>query len=481
MVEPVRPLRLHLDPEPGHPALRTDAPPIEVRPARQSFALDSHVSNAHRLRKHFGDRLLYVKGIGWCAWGPPWRHDDSGAVKMAQGLGPIIAGEAARVARERGAADEEAKKLWKWAAASEQAQNVRASLAMAAPWFEVDASAMDADPWLLGCPGGVLELRTGVFRPHRQSDRITKIAGVDFDPRARSPLWEVFVQRAMGGDADLIEYLQRLFGYFLCGQRGEHLLPIFYGTGANGKSVALGTLQTLLGDYAGSAAPGLLMQQHGTEHPTALADLQGKRLVIASETGEGGRLAEDQVKLLTGGDRITARRMRQDFYQFDPSHVIVMMTNHRPRVTGTDEGIWRRIRLIPFTVTIPAGERDPYLPGKLRAELPGILAWAYRGLQKYLAEGFNDPAAVRAATAEYRDASDVLGQFIADCCELNPAASVSSKTLFAAYVEWCRENNERAVSQKAFGIRLDERGLTSVRTKSERMWAGIRLLPAGAW
>src|SRR5690606_30840565 len=157
--------------------------------------------------------------------------------------------------------------------------------------------------------------------------------------------------------------------YMLSGRRGEHLLPILWGSGANGKSTFLGALQAVLGDYASSAAPGLLIQKHGNEHPTALADLQGKRLVIVSETGESGRLNEEQVKALTGGDRITARRMRMDFYTFAPSHLLALQTNHRPRVAGTDEGIWRRLRLIPFAVTVPPERRDPRLPEKLRAEL----------------------------------------------------------------------------------------------------------------
>jgi putative DNA primase/helicase len=436
----------------------------------------SHVANAHRIREHFGDKLLFVEGIGWHVWGPPWVHDEHGAERMVQGLGRIIADEAAQRARAVGAGDDEAKRLFVWAGQSEQLHCIRASLATAASLMNVRAEVLDADPWMLACPGGVLELQSGSFRAHRQADHITKVAGADFDPDAKAPLWEAFVHRAMAGDAELIDYLQRLAGYCLAGHRGEHLLPIFYGGGGNGKSVFLGALQAAFGQYAGTAAPGLLIAQHGNEHPTAMADLQGRRLVIASETGEGGRLAEDQVKQLTGGDKISARRMRQDFYEFSPTHQIVLQTNHRPRVNGVDEGIWRRLRLVPFTVTIPAEERDPYLPAKLRAELPGILAWAYRGLRKYLAEGFREPAAVKAATAEYRDASDVIGQFFADCCELHPSAVTASSLLFAAYSAWCRENNERPATAKAFGQRLQDRGLVSCRgTTGARAWQGIGL------
>jgi putative DNA primase/helicase len=456
--------------------LEIDVPAPPKRAHGDAFDPCSHVANGHRIREHFGDRLLFVEGIGWHVWAPPWRLDELAAQRIAMGLGQIIAKEAAERAAVCGADDPEAKRLFAWAGQSERAQHLRASLAMAAPLLSVRAEQLDADPFLLGCPSGVLELQTATFREHRQSDLVTKVTGADFDPEARAPLWERFIHEAMAGDAELIDYVQRLCGYLLSGLRGEHLLPIFHGGGGNGKSVALGTLQSLLGDYAGTAAPGLLMQQHGSEHPTALADLQGKRLVVASETGEGGRLAEDQVKALTGGDRISARRMRMDFYTFAPTHQIILQTNHRPKVNGTDEGIWRRLRLVPWLVTVPPEKRDPYLPGKLRRELPGILAWCYEGFSRQWAQGFNSPAAVSAATAAYREASDVVGQFLSECCDLDPHATETAKALYAAYAQWTEDSGERQLSQAELGKRLEDRGLERHRSNGVRRWRGVRVL-----
>lgn len=444
----------------------------------------SHLANAHRLVDHFGDQMLFVEGIGWHVWGPPWRHDELAVRRLAQSLGKIIAEEAASMAAWVAQAADKAEReqrqkamdaRFKWAGQSEDAPTIGYSLQMAQPLLAERAEALDSDPDLLGLPGGVLDLRTGRHRDHHQSDRITKAAGCDFAPGAVAPTWERFVGEIMGGDPELIDYVQRLVGYMLSGRRGEHLLPILWGRGSNGKTTFLGASQAVLGDYASSAAPGLLIQKHGNEHPTALADLQGKRLVVVSETGETGRLNEEQVKALTGGDRITARRMRMDFFTFAPTHQLMLQTNHRPRVAGTDEGIWRRLRLIPFTATVPPERRDPRLPEKLRAELPGILNWCIEGWQRYQQHGFNEPAAVRAATSEYRDASDQVGAFLADCCAIDDTATSTAGDLYRTYSQWAQDAGERPRSQREFGMRLSERGFERVRTGSAHRWRGLRI------
>ncbi|MEZ5544243.1 MAG: phage/plasmid primase, P4 family [Lysobacteraceae bacterium] len=444
----------------------------------------SHLANAHRLKNHFGDRLLFVEGIGWHVWSPPWKPNDLGARRLVHGLGQIIAAEAAGMAAwvaeapdkaERQQREDAMQRRFKWASASESARGIEDSLRVAQSLFACKAEELDADPDLLGMPSGVLELETGKHRAHRQSDRITKVAGCEFSSQAMAPTWEKFVGEAMGGDAELIDFVQRLAGYALSGRRDSHILPILWGSGANGKSTFLGTLQAVLGEYAGNAAPGLLIQKHGTDHPTGLADLQGKRLVIVSETGESGRLNEEQVKLLTGGDKITARRMRMDFYTFQPTHLLLLQTNHKPRVAGVDEGIWRRLRLVPFAVTIPPERRDPALPEKLRAELPGILTWCWQGWQRYLVHGFNDPAAVRSATAEYRDASDQVGAFLDECCEVDAGFTVTAKDLYCAYRTWAQENGERERTQRDFGMRLSERGFERVKYGSGHRWRGLRV------
>ncbi len=444
----------------------------------------SHLANAHRIVEHYGDQLLYVEGIGWHVWHPPWRADELGARRVVHGLGAIIAQEAAGMAQwvadASSKADREDREKamnmrFKWAGTSESAQTLEQSMRMASTLLNCKAVDLDANPMLLGTPSGVLDLGCGNYRPHDQRDRITKTTGCEFDRVASAETWKRFVSAAMGGDPDLIGYVQRLCGYMLSGARGEHLLPILWGNGANGKSTFLGAMQSVLGDYAGTAAPGLLIQRHGTEHPTALADLQGKRMMVVSETGEAGRLNEEQAKLLTGGDTITARRMRMDFFQFEPSHQLILQTNHRPRVAGTDQGLWRRLRLIPFAVTVPKDKRDPHLPEKLRAELPGILSWCLDGWKNYRTHGFNYPEAVRAATSDYRESSDIVGEFLSECCDMNPNFTESAGNLYHAYQDWCGQVGERSRSQREFGMRLGERGFVQARTGSSRRWRGLGL------
>lgn len=444
----------------------------------------SHVANGHRLARHFHDRALYVEGIGWHhRTTGRWQHDELAVRALAQGLGKIIAKEAADLAQwvadapdtnERKRREEAMNARFRWASQSEQSSNITSSLSEAEPLIRCKAEHLDADPDLLGMPNGVMDLRTITWRPYRPEDRITKATAVDFDLHATAPRWRQFITETFA-DPELSDFVQRLAGYCLSGHRGEHLLPILHGSGANGKSVFLGTLQYVLGEYASGAAPGLLIRQPGSEHPTGLADLQGRRLVIVSETGEAGRLNEEQAKALTGGDTITARRMHQDFYGFKPTHQLVMQTNHRPRVTGTDEGIWRRLRLIPFDRIVPAEQRDPKLADGLKGEAPGILAWCVEGWRKYQATGLTTPRAVIAASKEYRDASDVIGAFIAEECEIGMHFTVTSGDLYRRYVEWCEEAGERARPQKDFGMRLAERGMEQARIGKARRWRGIRL------
>lgn len=456
--------------------------------ASGAFSPCSHLANAYRIVTRYGDRLLWVEGIGWHVWGPPWKADELAARRVVHGLGRIIADDAAAMAswvaaapdkmtreqREKAMADR-----FKWAGQSEGEKIIDPSMRMAAALLNCKATDMDANPDLLGLPDGVLDLRSGTVRPHRQTDRITKAAGCHFDPQAVAPTWQRFVAEVMGHDPALINYLQRLAGYALSGRRGDHLLPILYGSGANGKSTFLHALQSVMGDYASTAAPGLLVASSGEQHASATADLPGRRLIVVSETGEFGRLNEEQVKLLTGGDRIKARHLYQRAFDFEPTHLLILQTNHRPRVAGTDEGIWRRLRLIPFTVTIPPERRDSTLLDQLRAELPGILAWAYRGLQAYQRDGLATPEAVRLATADYRGASDQVGAWLADCCAEDRTATASSVELYASYSLWCSINGERGRSQRDLGLRLSERGLERTRSPAGIRWIGIRITGNG--
>jgi putative DNA primase/helicase len=448
----------------------------------------SDFANAVRLARHCGDRLLYVYGIGWHTWegeGGPWRPDDLGARRIAAELGRIVANEAAEAAQRAAAApDADARErlqkgadaLFSWARLSEMTARIEAALSLASALLAIKPERLDHDPLLLGCPNGVLDLRTGRLRQHRRGDFITKRAGAVYDGKATAPTWSRFLARIFRQRPEAIAYMQRLAGYWLTGCTDPALLAVLWGGGANGKSTLVATIRATLGEYATAAPPSFLIARSGEAHPTELALLLGMRWIVASESGEGGRLDEERVKLLTGGDTITARRMRQDFFEFAPTHKLALQTNHRPIIRGTDEGIWRRIALIEFAETIPPEERDPRLADKLRAELPGVLAWAAEGCRAYLRDGLQPPAIVQAATAAYRSDSDAVGAFIAEECVELPTFTCAAGDLYAAYAAWADDAGERPMSKRALGLRLQERGFTAHKgTAGQRRWHGITL------
>jgi putative DNA primase/helicase len=271
----------------------------------------------------------------------------------------------------------------------------------------------DQDPWLLNTPAGTVDLRGGALRPHRQTDGITKITPVA-PCEGEAPLWGACLQTWTQGDAELLAFLQRLAGYILTGSVKEEVLAIVHGPGANGKTKFIETLRACLGPaYVTSVAMETLIVATGEQHPTDLADLRGKRLAIATETDEGRRLAEAKIKALTGRDRLRARYMRRDFFEFEPTHKLVIVGSHRPVLRNVDEAMRRRLLLIPFDAVIVAEARDPDLGEKLLAERPGILAWAIRGCLAWQAQGLRPPARVRAATDEYLETADAFGRWLA--------------------------------------------------------------------
>jgi putative DNA primase/helicase len=273
----------------------------------------------------------------------------------------------------------------------------------------------DADPWLLNTPDGVIDLRTGRMRAHRADDYMTKVTAVG--PTGACPIFLKFLDRITGSDPELIAYLRRVLGYALTGSTRDHALFFGYGTGANGKSVLLSTVAGILGDYHKTAPIETFTASNVDRHPTDLAMLRGARLVTATETEEGRQWAESRIKSLTGGDRVSARFMRQDFFEFLPQFKLFIAGNHRPGLRSVDEAIRRRVNLIPFAVTIPAEERDGELTEKLKAEWPGILAWIVAGCLKWQSEGLAAPEAVTAATAEYLNSEDAIAAWIEERCE----------------------------------------------------------------
>jgi putative DNA primase/helicase len=333
----------------------------------------------------------------------------------------------------------------------------------------------DADSWLLNTPGGVVDLRTGILRDAKREDYFTKCTGAT--PKEECPLWLAFLNRITGGQDELQQFIQRMCGYILTGTTREHALFFLYGTGANGKSVFINTLSGAMADYAKTAPIEAFIASNSEHHPTDIAGLQGARLVTSIETEDGRRWAESKLKALTGGDRITARFMRQDFFEYTPQFKLIVAGNHKPGLRSVDEAMRRRFNLVPFTVTIPASERDAELTEKLRAEWPGILQWAIDGCLAWQCEGLNAPALVRDATADYFTAEDALGNWLEECCTTGRRYWTSGAALFANWREWCERSGEYVGSQKRFSQALQARGFEPGTTGHDkaRGFSGIAL------
>lgn len=470
-------------PEPAH---------VDIEPSDEAqLGLDpwryhcTDTGNAERLVALHGRDIRYCTKWGkWLAWdGRRWAEDEHNVTRHRAKL------TALSIYREAGALtgiDERSqarrKELAAWASKSEARDRREAMVALAQsePGISISPTVLDADPWLLNVENGTLDLRTGELRPHRREDLITKLAPVVYDPRAEAPTFLAFLDTITKGDKELQSFLQRFFGFSLTGETIEHLLVSCWGQGSNGKSTLLKTFLRLLGDYAYQAPADLLMAKKNDAHPTDKAGLFKKRLVCCLETPPGRAMDETQMKALTGGDLVTARRMREDFWTFEPTHKLIIATNHKPQVRTTDHGTWRRQKLVPFTVEIPKGEQDKQLPHKLAAEFPGILRWAVEGCLAWQREGdLGEPKVVREATEAWRDESDPLGAFLASECELGEGFKAEASGLFAAYQRFAVDSDSELMSKQAFGRRLTERGMVSERTKAARLWAGLRLKPAG--
>ncbi len=344
----------------------------------------------------------------------------------------------------------------------------------------VHHSDLDKGHFLLNVGNGTIDLETGALRDHRRSDLLTHDTAIPYSQTARSPLWSRFLSEVFSGDADLVRFVQRAIGYSLTGDVREQILLICHGVGSNGKSVFLNILRALLGELALQAAPDLLIADRNSRHPTEQADLFGKRLVVCQETREGGRLNETLVKQLTGGDAVRARRMREDFWTFEPTHKLWLSTNHRPEIRGTDYAIWRRIRLIPFDVRFTddgPNRKNPNIERELMTELPGILAWAVQGCLDWQRHGLKAPDAVTKATAGYQGDMDLLAAWIADCCVIDKTTKAPKKLLYESYCAWCEANGERPETQRKISQRLQERGFTEHKGGAgTRFWLGIGLL-----
>ncbi len=435
------------------------------------------LGNAERLVSRYGEILHYCyERKRWLFWnGKVWEWDSGNKVAALAKLAVRhIYHEAWNEPDEK-----KRKDLASHAAKSESDARLTGmiNLAQSEPGIPIKVTDLDTNNWLFNCCNGTVNLRSGELQPHRKEDLITVVVPIAYDPDARYNLWMHFLDKVTGSNIELISYLQRAVGYSLTGDTRSQTMFFLYGLGSNGKSTFITTIRRLTGGYGVKANTSLFMaKDKNSGGPSEdLANLQGKRFVMASEIEDGRHLAVVLIKEMTGGEAIRADRKYEHEIEFQPVHKIWLVGNHKPVITDTTLSIWRRVKLIPFTVTIADREIDPGLPAKLEAELPGILAWAVKGCLEWQRHGLGEPKAITNATSDYRHEQDILGDFIDDCCLLKATATVPKHDMKAAYEAWCNETGIQPVAQRTFRARLMERGITEGKSGSIRYWRGIAL------
>lgn len=401
-------------------------------PTPGAFKCDD-IGNGERLRVRHGRKMRYIKERGWLVWtGKAWEEDRGQVERWAKETARSLYAEVAACED-----DAIAKAIEKHARATAYRGRREAMVAACAsePGIPARPADFDRDPWALNCENGILDLKNGELRPHDTPPMLTKIAGTYYDPEADCPRWLRFLDRIFDGNPELIDFLQRAVGYSLTGTMSEQCLFFLYGSGANGKSTFTGAVQDALGDYAQKTRAETFLKKQGDQIPEDVARLAGVRFALAAEL-TGGHLNESLVKDLTGGDRLAARFLHHNTFEFKPVVKLWLYGNAKPAISETTEGIWRRVRLVPFAVIIPEGERDGKLPEKLRDELPGILAWAVRGCLTWQREGLNAPATVKDATENYRQEQDEIARFVEEWCTCAPGMTATAGGLYEAYKKW---------------------------------------------
>lgn len=443
--------------------------------AKYDFPL-TDFGNAERIAHQHAGELRFVEQYGWMKWtGKRWQRNRSGALQIAKQVVRNIHIEA-KTKRD----EEERKRVLQWAAKCESKARIESmlSLAESEESILVDAEQFDQDPFLLNCSNGVIDLRTGILHAHDPLMLMTQMASCKYEFTAPCRVWLNFLDRILAGKLPVIEFLQRAVGYALTGITTEQCFFLCHGKGANGKSTFLETLRHVLGSYAQQADFNSFLVRNDSGIRNDFARMVGKRLVTAIEVAENRRFSESVLKQMTGGDTVTARFLFKEYFEFKPSFKVFLAANHKPIIKGTDHAIWRRIRLIPFTVTIPEAERDEQLLCKLNEEAPGILKWAVEGCLNWQRTGLTPPQEVADATATYRSEMDVLNDFINDCCTLGSGMMARKNMFYEAYEQWCLKSGEKPDSKHTLGSRMIERGFAPEEKDGQgfRIWRGIGLL-----
>lgn len=431
--------------------------------------------NADRLISAHGDRLRYVpKWKEWLVWDDTRWVRDVGSVRTIE-LGKSIGIELWRLIATMPPTNTTRKETITHAKRSESATSIEnaVKLARGIPGVAIDYRELDAVPLLLNAANGIVDLQTGKLSKHDPERLMSLIAGARYEPEAESPRWDAFLATILP-DPEVRSYVQRAIGYSATGLTSEQVMFLAIGGGSNGKSTLVNAVMTALGDYAGTAAKELLITQRHDPHPTSAADLFRLRFAAAMETEASDSLAEARVKSLTGSDRVKARRMNENFWEFEPTHKLWLAANYLPTITGTDHGTWRRLRVIPFDVRIGDADRDPKLPEALRQEMPGILRWIVEGAIAWQEAGLETPPQVSSATQDWQIESDWFAEFVDDQNLIvgENVGTITATELGHEFSDWTATSGAR-VTLKALKRELKLRGCRDTRTSSARSWHGI--------
>ena len=428
---------------------------------------DSDVLRAHMVAAFTDDRIRYAPGLGYFVWdGRCWVPSEDRVRQEIHRVGAALA---------LAGKTKEARKFLMTTNINYVIHELRT-----VPGVGVRASDFDARADLLSVRNGTIDLRTGTLRPHRREDMITRYVDVEYRPDATCPRWEKFLEEIFPDHPELPAYMQRLIGYGITGSTSEQCFAVLWGKGANGKSVFMDTITSVFSAISRTTPFSTFEERPNSGIPNDLAALRGARIVRASEGDRGKPMAEGVLKQATGGNVLVARFLRQEFFEFVPTFLLLMDTNHKPQFRGQDDGLWRRVKMIPFKRRFAPHERDYGLTDKLRAEAEGILAWAVRGAVAWYRDGLQDPDVVRNATREYREISDALSGFLPGVLEKtgDPNDRVLGNAAFNAYLDWCEAENlpqRERWTRRTFYAALEERGIDRVKTMRGQALVGVRL------
>ncbi|MGE6615763.1 phage/plasmid primase, P4 family [Bacillus mycoides] len=440
---------------------------VEDKP-KKKFRL-TELGNAERIAYEYGHVIKFVNDIGWFIWdGKRWRIDNKKEIERIT----------AKVLRGLNKSEDESET--KWARMCER-RNIRMnSIKDLMPLVPGEREEFDKYKYLFNVENGIVDLKTGKLQQHDRELGLTKITNVAFDENAKCPTWLAFLDQIFLGDQDLVEYMQRLIGYSLTGDISEQIMMFLVGGGSNGKSTFINTIKDLIGEYGKQAKSDTFIKKKDTGANNDIARLVGARFVSAIESEEGEKLSESFVKQITGGEPVLARFLRQEYFEFVPEFKVFFTTNHKPVIGGLDEGIWRRVKLIPFNLNLPSHKRDKRLPEKLSLEMPGILNWAIEGCMKWQQGRLKEPKIVAEATGQYKEDMDILAPFLDEVCYVddreNESITIEAKELYNVYERWCFNSGERALGNRSFYRMLETKGFGKTKgSKNRTFLTGITL------